>query len=253
MLLPVHIGSSWRLQGKAGVEEGVWSHQRLRPRGGGSSGVSGCQARNLPALFSWPRLAVCPPGLTKPDTKFPLLQQREPFKKRWFALDPQERRLLYYKNPLVRVTDRPSAEHQRWRWGQSWSGNMGIRQGWKDPARDTPPSLVVSKSSLCMKLCSSSPSGSPSHVSRSCQCSQERGSHPLVSRAPFQHEGCGESRLGVRALELHCLGSGTSPATFRGAPVAFWQTTPFSLPQFPQSGDDLITLPSSDVALRIIL
>ncbi|EHB13290.1 Arf-GAP with dual PH domain-containing protein 2 [Heterocephalus glaber] len=26
--------------------------------------------------------------------------QREPFKKRWFALDPQERRLLYYKNPL---------------------------------------------------------------------------------------------------------------------------------------------------------
>lgn len=28
------------------------------------------------------------------------MQQREPFKKRWFALDPQERRLLYYKNPL---------------------------------------------------------------------------------------------------------------------------------------------------------
>ncbi|KAI5175264.1 Arf-Gap With Dual Ph Domain-Containing Protein 2 [Manis pentadactyla] len=27
-------------------------------------------------------------------------RQREPFKKRWFALDPQERRLLYYKNPL---------------------------------------------------------------------------------------------------------------------------------------------------------
>ncbi|XP_073902501.1 arf-GAP with dual PH domain-containing protein 2 isoform X10 [Castor canadensis] len=27
-------------------------------------------------------------------------KQREPFKKRWFALDPQERRLLYYKNPL---------------------------------------------------------------------------------------------------------------------------------------------------------
>ncbi|XP_066876709.1 arf-GAP with dual PH domain-containing protein 2 isoform X2 [Kogia breviceps] len=26
--------------------------------------------------------------------------KREPFKKRWFALDPQERRLLYYKNPL---------------------------------------------------------------------------------------------------------------------------------------------------------
>ncbi|XP_022451552.1 arf-GAP with dual PH domain-containing protein 2 isoform X5 [Delphinapterus leucas] len=26
--------------------------------------------------------------------------EREPFKKRWFALDPQERRLLYYKNPL---------------------------------------------------------------------------------------------------------------------------------------------------------
>ncbi|OWK14999.1 ADAP2, partial [Cervus elaphus hippelaphus] len=91
-------------------------------------------------------------------------KQREPFKKRWFALDPQERRLLYYKNPLVRVTDRPSAEHQRWRWGQSWSGNMGIRQGWRDPARDTPPSVVVSKSSLCMKLCSPSPSGSPSRM-----------------------------------------------------------------------------------------
>ncbi|KAG8524886.1 Arf-GAP with dual PH domain-containing protein 2 [Galemys pyrenaicus] len=27
-------------------------------------------------------------------------KQREPFKKRWFALDPQERRLLYYKHPL---------------------------------------------------------------------------------------------------------------------------------------------------------
>ncbi|XP_008583734.1 PREDICTED: arf-GAP with dual PH domain-containing protein 2 [Galeopterus variegatus] len=27
-------------------------------------------------------------------------KQREPFKKRWFALDPQERRLLYYKKPL---------------------------------------------------------------------------------------------------------------------------------------------------------
>nr|XP_045014997.1 arf-GAP with dual PH domain-containing protein 2 isoform X4 [Jaculus jaculus] len=27
-------------------------------------------------------------------------KQREPFKKRWFALDPQERMLLYYKNPL---------------------------------------------------------------------------------------------------------------------------------------------------------
>uniref|UniRef100_A0A8C4LTG8 ArfGAP with dual PH domains 2 n=1 Tax=Equus asinus asinus TaxID=83772 RepID=A0A8C4LTG8_EQUAS len=36
-------------------------------------------------------------------TAFPELpesEQREPFKKRWFALDPQERRLLYYKNPL---------------------------------------------------------------------------------------------------------------------------------------------------------
>ncbi|KAM9597677.1 arf-GAP with dual PH domain-containing protein 2 isoform 1-T1 [Trichechus inunguis] len=28
-------------------------------------------------------------------------KQREPFKKRWFALDSQERRLLYYKNPLL--------------------------------------------------------------------------------------------------------------------------------------------------------
>lgn len=40
------------------------------------------------------------PSLADPGTRFPLLQQREPFKKRWFALDPQERRLLYYKNPL---------------------------------------------------------------------------------------------------------------------------------------------------------
>ncbi|XP_036925835.1 arf-GAP with dual PH domain-containing protein 2 isoform X3 [Sturnira hondurensis] len=28
-------------------------------------------------------------------------KQREPFKKRWFALDAQERRLLYYKHPLL--------------------------------------------------------------------------------------------------------------------------------------------------------
>lgn len=27
-------------------------------------------------------------------------KQREPFKKRWFALDPQERKLVYYKHPL---------------------------------------------------------------------------------------------------------------------------------------------------------
>ncbi|XP_035889288.1 arf-GAP with dual PH domain-containing protein 2 isoform X2 [Phyllostomus discolor] len=27
--------------------------------------------------------------------------KREPFKKRWFALDPQERRLFYYKHPLL--------------------------------------------------------------------------------------------------------------------------------------------------------
>ncbi|KAM5215786.1 arf-GAP with dual PH domain-containing protein 2 isoform 3-T3 [Hipposideros larvatus] len=32
--------------------------------------------------------------------ELPEAEQREPFKKRWFALDPQERRLLYYKNPL---------------------------------------------------------------------------------------------------------------------------------------------------------
>ncbi|XP_048650682.1 arf-GAP with dual PH domain-containing protein 2 isoform X8 [Marmota marmota marmota] len=32
--------------------------------------------------------------------ELPESEQREPFKKRWFALDPQERRLLYYKNPL---------------------------------------------------------------------------------------------------------------------------------------------------------
>ncbi|KAB0399904.1 hypothetical protein E2I00_005991, partial [Balaenoptera physalus] len=38
-------------------------------------------------------------------------KQREPFKKRWFALDPQERRLLYYKNPLVRATAGPTAVH----------------------------------------------------------------------------------------------------------------------------------------------
>nr|XP_042111367.1 arf-GAP with dual PH domain-containing protein 2 isoform X7 [Ovis aries] len=47
-----------------------------------------------------PLTSVPHPRLAKPDTKFPLLQQREPFKKRWFALDSQERRLLYYKNPL---------------------------------------------------------------------------------------------------------------------------------------------------------
>ncbi|XP_076792317.1 arf-GAP with dual PH domain-containing protein 2 isoform X5 [Arvicanthis niloticus] len=36
--------------------------------------------------------------LAFPD--LPESEHREPFKKRWFALDPQERRLLYYKNPL---------------------------------------------------------------------------------------------------------------------------------------------------------
>ncbi|XP_023595418.1 arf-GAP with dual PH domain-containing protein 2 isoform X4 [Trichechus manatus latirostris] len=36
--------------------------------------------------------------LTFPE--LPESEQREPFKKRWFALDSQERRLLYYKNPL---------------------------------------------------------------------------------------------------------------------------------------------------------
>lgn len=41
------------------------------------------------------------------DKRFLLLQQREPFKKRWFALDPLERRLLYYKNPLVRAIPDP--------------------------------------------------------------------------------------------------------------------------------------------------
>lgn len=48
------------------------------------------------------------PGVADTGASFPVLQQKEPFKKRWFALDPQERRLLYYKNPLVSVTAGPS-------------------------------------------------------------------------------------------------------------------------------------------------
>ncbi|PNJ34490.1 ADAP2 isoform 8, partial [Pongo abelii] len=32
--------------------------------------------------------------------ELPESEQKEPFKKRWFALDCHERRLLYYKNPL---------------------------------------------------------------------------------------------------------------------------------------------------------
>lgn len=43
------------------------------------------------------------PGFVTSVKSSLLLQHREPFKKRWFALDPQERRLLYYKNPLVRA------------------------------------------------------------------------------------------------------------------------------------------------------
>ncbi|XP_066119391.1 arf-GAP with dual PH domain-containing protein 2 isoform X2 [Saccopteryx bilineata] len=38
--------------------------------------------------------------LTAAFPELPESEQREPFKKRWFALDAQERRLLYYKNPL---------------------------------------------------------------------------------------------------------------------------------------------------------
>ncbi|KAM9597684.1 arf-GAP with dual PH domain-containing protein 2 isoform 8-T8 [Trichechus inunguis] len=41
-------------------------------------------------------------------------KQREPFKKRWFALDSQERRLLYYKNPLRKfVFTCPTEKEQR--------------------------------------------------------------------------------------------------------------------------------------------
>ncbi|KAM4824866.1 arf-GAP with dual PH domain-containing protein 2 isoform X1 [Urocitellus parryii] len=58
---------------------------------------------------NWPRetegLIKLVPFLTRNYLKQGFMEktgpkQREPFKKRWFALDPQERRLLYYKNPL---------------------------------------------------------------------------------------------------------------------------------------------------------
>lgn len=79
---------------------------------------------------------------------FPLLQQREPFKKRWFALDPQERRLLYYKNPLVRATAGPSPVHPQTEVGSVLGGGgVGKRQGGRNLVRITPPPLLVSKSS----------------------------------------------------------------------------------------------------------
>lgn len=85
-----------------------------------------------------PLTSVPHPCLAKPDTKFPLLQQREPFKKRWFALDSQERRLLYYKNPLVRVTDGPSAEHQQAAVGSELVGDHGDATGLERPSERRP-------------------------------------------------------------------------------------------------------------------
>lgn len=74
--------------------------------------------------LGWP-FDLCPHCLAEPGTRFPFLQQREPFKKRWFALDPQERRLLYYKNPLVRATASPAAVHLQAEAGSVLVGNRG--------------------------------------------------------------------------------------------------------------------------------
>ena len=93
------------------------------------------------SLTSVPQPA--PPHSSDPSMRFPLLQQREPFKKRWFALDPQERRLLYYKNPLVRATAGPCPVHpQTGGVCASW-GLQGNQQYWNNLVREMPPSLLT--------------------------------------------------------------------------------------------------------------
>lgn len=176
-------------------------------------------ASSLVLAQAGPLTSVPHPCLAKPDTKFPLLQQREPFKKRWFALDPQERRLLYYKNPLVRVTDGPPAEHQQAEVGSELVGDHGDATGLERPSeRHHHGCLLVILGHETALPCLQE----VLHVCPKAAKVAKRGlPHPLVSRAAFQPGGCGESQLGVTALERDCLGSGTSPATFRGAPVAF--------------------------------
>lgn len=78
------------------------------------------------------------PSLADPGTRFPLLQQREPFKKRWFALDPQERRLLYYKNPLVRATAGPSPAHSQTEAGSVLVRDNGEATGLEKPGEGHP-------------------------------------------------------------------------------------------------------------------
>lgn len=92
-------------------------------------------------------------------------KQREPFKKRWFALDPQERRLLYYKNPLVRATvghSAPAAPDVARDHGEA----MVLTER---PSKGHTSTFAVSKSFLGPKLGSPSPSGSPFCVSQVLQ------------------------------------------------------------------------------------
>lgn len=101
------------------------------------AGVCDCGAgtRRLPRPgLGWPS-DLCPHRLAEPGTRFPFLQQREPFKKRWFALDPQERRLLYYKNPLVRATASPAAVHLQAEVGSVLVGNHGEATGLEKPSQ----------------------------------------------------------------------------------------------------------------------
>lgn len=163
MLLPTHIGSSWRYCREAGVEEGVCS----RGQGVGQYwGVRLPSQEPRPRLPhpgpGWPLTSVPHPRLAKPDTKF-LFCSRENLSRKVVCSGFPRAQAALLQNPLVKSLMAPLLS-TRSGGSQSWLGTMGMRQGWRDPARDTPPSSVVSKLSLCMKLCSPSPSGSQLHV-----------------------------------------------------------------------------------------
>lgn len=124
----------------------------FRAQGPQSSRALGCLT--MEPAEAGPLTSVLP-GLAQPGTRFPILQQREPFKKRWFALDPQERRLLYYKNPLVRATSGPSSVHPEIEVESVLGGRL-----WGSH-RAGEPWLV-----LCTSYSLPSPAGSPLCVSK---------------------------------------------------------------------------------------
>lgn len=150
------------------------------------------------SLTSVPQPA--PPHSSDPSMRFPLLQQREPFKKRWFALDPQERRLLYYKNPLVRATAGPCPVHpQTGGVCASW-GLQGNQQYWNNLVREMPPSLLISLSHLHAQSYSLPPSGRPLCIQNAANVVKRVIFHPPVSRARFSLGRLAVSTVGSRAF-----------------------------------------------------